>query len=906
MLSDLLYRLRAVFRRSIVERELEDELRFHVEEQASKYARAGTSAAEAERMARRDLEGPEQAKERCRDARGTVLWDTTMQDLRYAVRQLRSAPGFSGAVIAVLALGIGANTAIFSLLDAVVLRSLPVRDPQQLLVPRWTAKATPNPYDEDDYELCFGSRVPDVQGSCTFSYPLFKFIESKSDIFSSVTAFAGPVSLSANANGSAAVIDGDIVSGNFFQTLGVGAILGRTFKAGDDTPTAPATVVLSYGYWRSAFGGNPSVLGKAIRLNAVPFTVIGVAEPSFNRLSPGRVCELWMPIHAGSNLGISGSSLPLDSEHHFWLRIIGRAKPRITAAGAAAALTALVRNQMVYQSKVLKPDSDPAVEVVPAHKALIGDGEILAQPLYVLMCAVGLILLIACANVAGLMTARATARQREIAIRLAIGAGRVRVIRQLLTESIAIGALGGLAGLAIAWLATQSLTSFLPMHLDVQPDLRILLFTSGISLASGILFGMAPALRTTRVHSSSSFDTSSVGLQYAMSSSARRRWFSNSLVAAQVALAVVMLMGAGLFVRTLINLKSIDPGFNPRNLLLFGLDPVSLHYKEPRIQSLYRTLRDRLASLPGVTGVTYSSSALLSNSLSSSEYQIEGRRDTTPAHINILGVGPNFFQTMGIQLVTGRAFTPAEFADGRSVAVVNQAFVKEYLAGHNALGLHFGEDSPKAAKEEIVGVAGNAKYNSLREDIKPTAYMPLLEHRAFFELRTAYNPSSLIPAVRKIVREADPNLPLFHVVTQTEMIDETLIIERLVARLSTAFGLLAITLACIGLYGLLSYEVARRTREIGIRMAIGAEPATVRRGVLRETLGIVLIGLVIGIPAALVATRALSAMLYGVQTNDPVTLVIITSVLLIVSGIAGYLPARRASLVDPTVALRYE
>jgi predicted permease len=906
MFSDLGYRLRAIFHRNAVEKELEEELQFHLEQQAAKYARKGANADEANRMARLALEGPEQVKEQCRDARGTVLWDTILQDLRYAARQLRSAPAFATVVIAVLALGIGANTAIFSLLDVVVLRSLPVRDPQQLLVPRWTAKNTPSPYDADDDESCFVSRARDAQGGCTFSYPLFKSIESKDDIFSSVAAFSGPVQVNAMTNGAVEIINGEVVSGNFFQTLGVHAILGRTFDEHDELSTASAMVVLSYGYWQSAFGGDPSVIGKTVRLNAVPFTVIGVAEPGFNHLSPGIIYELWMPIHSSGSLGISWLSQPLSAEYHFWLRIIGRTKPGVTEARAEAALSAIVRNQMVYQSKILKLDDHPAVEVAAAHIALAGVRDLLAQPLYVLMCAVGLILLIACANIAGLMTARAAARQREIAIRLAIGAGRGRVIRQLLTESIVIGALGGLVGVVIAWFATRSLTSFLPMRLAVNPDLRILLFTSAISLASGILFGMAPALRTSRVHPLFSFGTGSAGLQHAMSSSSRRRWFNNSLETAQVALAVMLLMGAGLFVRTLLNLKTINPGFNPRNLLLFGLDPVALHYKESRIQNLYQALHERLASLPGVTGVTYSSHALICNCISSTDYQIEGRADRKQVKVYLLDTGPDFFTTLGIPLIAGRTFTATEIANGRHVAVVNEAFVKQSLEGRNPLGAHFGEDSPKAPKYEIVGVAADAKYDNLRNAIKPTAYHPLVAEQAYFELRTARNPSSLIPAARKIVKEIDPNLPLFDVKTQIQVIDDSLVIERLVARLSAAFGLLALTLACIGLYGLLSYDVARRTREIGIRMAIGAKPHTVRRSILRETLAIVLIGLVIGIPAALVATRALSAMLYGVRANDPATLIGITSMLLIVSRVAGYLPAKRASQVDPMVALRYE
>ncbi len=390
-----------------------------------------------------------------------------------------------------------------------------------------------------------------------------------------------------------------------------------------------------------------------------------------------------------------------------------------------------------------------------------------------------------------------------------------------------------------------------------------------------------------------------------MSLTPRRRWFSNSLVILQVALAAVMLFGAGLFMRTLLNLKTINPGFNPANILLFRLDPVSVHYSEPRIQSLYRTLRDRLASLPGVVGVTYSSPALLSNSLSASGYQIEGRADVREVHADILKVGPDFFQIMGIPLLTGRTFTAAEFTNARPVALVNQAFVKAVLADRNPLGVRFGQ-SHKDVHNEIIGVVGDSKYENLREEIKPTVYVPLRSGSAHFELRMAHNPSGLILAVRKIVAELDPNLPVFDIKTQTEQINEILVIERLLARLSTAFGLLALTLACVGLYGLLSYEVTRRTREIGIRMVLGATSAAVRGSVLQETLAIVLIGLALGIPTALAFTRALSTMLYGIQPSDPTTVAGIALMLTVVACLAGYIPARRASLVNPTVALRYE
>jgi len=896
MFSDFIYRLRAIIRRGAVEQELDDEFAFHLEQETAKYARRGFSAEKASRLARMSSfagQGPEQAKESCRDARGVAFWDSAMQDLRYAIRQMRRAPAFTLMTVLILALGIGANTAIFSLLDAVVLRTLPVRAPQQLIVPAWHAKATPHPFDYSDFESCFANTGAGPEEKCSFSYPFFKMLESNSEIFSDVTAFAGPMQLSMAGGGGASIVDSLVVSGSFFQTLGTKAVLGRTFSRQDDSANAAATVVLSYALWRKDFGSDPNVIGTTIRLNTIPFTVIGVAERSFKGLSPGRDCALWLPMHAVDKLGISWVSTRPGDDHTFWLKIIGRLQPGETSARAKAILTALARDEMVDRSKVLSRESDLTVDVAPASHALTGIRDMLARPLYILMAAVGLILFITCANVAGLMTARSAARQREIAIRLTVGAGRARIVRQLLTESTLLALSGGAAGFVFSQLGTRSLTAiFWWAHLDVEPDWQILLFTATISLGAGLCFGIVPAFCATS------------GLYHAMSPSTRRQWFSRWLIVAQVAVATVMLAGSGLLVRTLINLKDVSVGFNAQNLLLFGLDPVSQHYQEAQIRTLYRNLRQRLAALPGVIAVTYSSDALLSDSSSSSGYQLEGRHRI---HVNLLDIGPDFFETMDIPMLAGRGFTPAEFAANRRVAIVNKTFARKYGSGRSLLGLHFSDgEAAKAPQYEIVGVVSDAKYSSLRAEIEPTAYFPFQAAAAHFEIRSEREASAIAPEVSKILHDFAPDVPVFNMLKQTEQIDDTLFIERLLARISAAFGFLALTLACIGLYGLLSYDVTRRTREIGIRMAVGAPPQRLKRGVLWETFAIVLTGLVFGIPAAAFSARALSALLYGIGANDAATFSGIASALLIVSAIAGYLPARRAALVDPMVALRSE
>ncbi len=833
------------------------------------------------------------------------LWSTTLQDLRYGLRQLNRSPGFTVVAVLVLALGIGANTAIFSFLDAAMLRSLPVANPERLLVPKWTARDTPHPFNVSEYEPCFAGREQEAESSCSFTYPLFKLMQARTDLFESATALAGPTPINSKASGPAARIWAEVVDGSFFQTLGVHMAVGRPLLPQDDASSAEPAVVLSYGYWQSAFGGSPAAVGKTIRLKGVPVAVVGVAESRFNQLSPGRSVDLWLPLHAAARLGLDWVPNPLEENHTWWLKIIVRRRPEVTPAQAEAALTSLFRQELIDRSKILRPGTDPTIEVTTAARALTGVRDMLTKPLYVLMAAVVMILLIVCANIASLSSARGAARQREIAIRLAVGAGGSRILRQLLTESLMLAGMGASAGLAFAYWGASSLNAFLPVHLAVNPDMRILLFTTAISVIAAILFGLIPAFRGSRVDAIFAFKNGR-GLHHRMSPAGRHLRFGNSLLVAQVALATVMLVGAGLLTRTLYNLKNTEIGFDAQNVLLFGLNPDSTRYREPELRTLYRTLRDRFAALPGVTGVTYSDHLLLSGALSSSDYRIEGRNDNGTVPVKILGIGPDFLKAMGIPLLAGRPFKAPDFTGSRRVALVNRAFLRKYLHGRNPLGLHFGESGPKDPQNEITGVVGDARYDSLREEVQPTAYVPLKFGGAYFELRTANDPSTLISAVRNAVQRLDDSLPVHDIKTQREQINELLFVERLLTFLACGFGILALALTCIGLYGLLSYQVARRTREIGIRIAVGAEPHKVQGAILREMLTIVVTGLIIGLSVALIATRSLGAMLYRIRAQDPATLAGAVLLTLTLAVVAGYLPARRASRVDPMVSLREE
>jgi predicted permease len=570
------------------------------------------------------------------------------------------------------------------------------------------------------------------------------------------------------------------------------------------------------------------------------------------------------------------------------------------------------RNAVLYGAKpLLKDTDDPRITAVPIQEGLAGIRSDLATPIYVLMAAVGVVLLIACANVAGLLLARNAAREREMAVRLAMGAGRGRLIRQLLTESVLLSAAGAVLGILFASWGAYSLAAFLsanwrwPLIIDVNPDARVLAFTAGMAALTGILFGVAPAFRSARVDVTPTLKQPAGSLSNASHAGGRRFRLSSSLVVAQVALSVLVLVSSGLLVRTLVNLKNINPGFDTHNILLFGIDPTLAGYKADHIQSLYRDLQTQFAAVPGVLSVSYSRDALLDGSRSSTLVHIEGQSGDSSVVAQILSVGPSFFETMRIPLLAGRAFAAPDLDSAHAVAVVNQTFARKFFLGRNPLGLHFGDGGAKAERE-IVGIVADAKYDQLRKDVEPTAYVPLRGGSAHFALRTARDVGAILPAVRQIASGLDNNLPLFDVRTQSETVDRLLFNERLVARLSALFGVLALVLACVGLYGLLSYEVTRRTREIGIRSALGAQQRDVHHLVVGQGIGLALAGAAIGVCVALGVTRYLQSLLYGIRANDPATFAGVALLLTVVALAACYIPARRAARVDPVVALRYE
>jgi len=869
--------------------------------------------------------------------------ETLWQDLRFGLRQLLSKPGFTLIAVLSLALGMGANTALFSVVDALLLKMLPVREPERLVLFRSVA---PRGFSPGSYNG--NSTTDQATGERTmtsFAYQSFQRMRQQQNaegVLSDIFAF-GSVGMTANADGRADVVTGQAVSGNYYMGLGVQALLGRTLTDDDDKPAASPVAVLSYRYWQQRFDGSNSVIGKQVNLNNVAFTIIGVTSPGFEGAGQaGSTQDITIPIAWEPQIYTDRQRSQLNGAGVWWLRVMGRLKPGATAETARAQLEnafhqSVVEHRSARQAQAqatggnaisdLDPKQYPRLFLDPGGQGEMSARRYYAPSLYMLLGVVGLVLLIACANVANLLLARAAARQKEIGIRLALGAGRFRLVRQLLTESVLLSCLGGLTGIVFAFwikdglLAVSDWGGRSMRALEPRLDWRVLGFTIGLSLLTGIIFGLAPAWRSTKVDLTPALKDSGRG-----SSAASRSLLSRGLVVLQVGLSLLLLVGAGLFLRTLVNLQRVDPGFNTRNLLLFGITPGFIGYKDEKLAQLYQQVAERLEGLPGVRKVTFSTSTLLSSSSSSRSVYLrdalnaapdaEGRiKASGPGYIN--HVRENFLEAMEIPLLAGRTLRPQDDARTPKVVVVNQTFANKYFPNENPIGKRFTFDTKKPDEVEIVGLAKDAKYTRQRDEIPPTAYIPWRQDvgsiiGVTMEVRTAGEPTASVAAVREAVREVEPNLPLNNIRTQTEQNDQTLAMERLLAKLVTLFGVLAQLLAAIGLFGVLAYAVSQRTREIGIRMALGADRRDVLKMILRQGMTLALIGVALGLAAAYLITKYLEnqlnlkTMLYGVQVNDPLTYGVIAGLLTLVALFACFIPARRAAMVDPMIALRYE
>jgi predicted permease len=876
-------------RRHRHERQLDAEIRFHIDRMAQDYVSRGIAPEEARRRARIEFGGAEQIKEECRDVR-TLRWlRDAIGDLRYTLRTLRKSPGFTAAALLCLALGIGVNTAVFSLLDAALLRALPVDHPQQLAL--------------------FQNANGDGQSINAFSYPQYVYLHEHARGMG-VLAYDN-VRLNLSSGDMADAPFGELVSDNYFQLLGVRPALGRMLASGDEN-----VAVISHRFWKRRFGGDPGTVGRTASLNGVAFTIVGVTPAHFFGAEVGSAPDIFIPLAMCDRLQSGAPRLPMIN--NFWLNLMGRLHPGVTLQQAAAEAELLYHQSASEQTRGL-PADHPLVDYFRRmHVSLVsgdkGVGDIRAQfrkPLTVLMAVVALVLLIACANLAGLLLARSTARRREIAVRLALGASRGRLVRQLLTEGIALAVAGGALGLLVASWSAAALVKFLDgTTLDAALDLRVLGFAFGVSVITGLLFGAAPAIQAAR-------QSVAAPLKGEPAYPARGQRFELRflLVAGQVALSLTLMVGAGLFIRTLANLKHIDPGFRAGNILLVSFDPGLSRYSEQRASDFYASLMQRVAALPGVQTVSMADQPLLAGAMFEGVI-VEGldQRPGDGPVAAIKTVTPRFFETMGIPLRLGHDFSAQVAPGAPKAAIINERFARQFFGGRNPIGKHIGVGG-KTADLEVTGVIADTKYRSLRGNPPATVYLPMDQVQPEPMARTLHvrtqvsnssDPENLVALIEQQARALDRNLPVSRVTTFAKIIDAQLVRERLIATLSGFFGALAMLLACVGLYGMIAYNVQRRTCEIGIRMALGATGGGVTRMVMRHSLAMVVAGVAAGLPMALWLSKLVASLLFGVQPGDAATLAAASLLLVAVAAVAAYLPARRAARINPTMALRYE
>jgi predicted permease len=902
LLMNLRLRLRALRKRRQLERDLEDELAFHLAMRDEKNRNAGVTDS-----AQRSFGNPALLKEDQRDQWTFRVVETFWRDLRYAARMLRRSPGFTLVAIASLAIGIGANTAIFTVVDAILLKSLPVRSPDQLRVVLWTGERGPF----DGHSGYHTDTRSGIRVSSSFPYATYQQFAASVPQFSDLIGFAGSqVTVVAGAESHYAAAE--LVTGNFFSSLGVTALGGRTLTPADDRPDAAPVGMISYRYWERHLGLEPEAVGRTIFINRRPVTIVGIVPRAFLGVHPGNAPDLFLPL---ALVGVLGDKrYDLQNAERGWVQIMGRLPPSASEQQALAGLGAVMQraSEADPQKRERKGAAwRPVLENGAGGIQLLRDK---ATPaLLILSCVLGLVLLIACANLANLLLARGVSRRREMAVRLSIGAGRWRLVRQLLTESVLLAVLG--AGLGLALVAPLSKVvlnvagGLGPAILDVHLDWRTLLFTAVAALVTAQLFGLMPAFRATRVDLTPALKDGSIG---ALRGNRQLRG-SRLLISVQVALSTLLLAAAGLFVRSLVNLTRLDPGFEARQLLIFSVDGSRSGYAGEKLLGLYEGIREKVAAIPGVRAATLSEVALISGSENSWTITVPGYRGRNGQEVDAytLRVGSHFLTTMGISLVAGRDLGDQDRRMAPRVAVVNETFARNFFAGQSPVGriFYFGNPQPES-QVEIVGLCKDAKYDWLKGDAPPTAYLSYLQNELTggmtFELRTALPPMAIAGAVQRAVAAIDRNVPVAEMRTQEEQIRMTLGTERMFAQVVGSFGLIAALLAAIGLYGVMAYTVTRRTSEIGIRLALGADCGDVQWMVLRESLWMVVAGMVVGIPAALALMQLVRQALYGIEPNDPLSFIAAGALMLVVAAVAAWIPARRAARVDPMRALRCE
>ena len=813
----------------------------------------------------------------------------------------------AGAALLSLALGIGANTAIFSLTDQILLRSLPVKDPGQIVL--FSAGGRKSGFVETNYDDRYA-----------FSYPMYRDFHDRAPALAGVVA-RFPMRLSMSAGDRTELVQGDLVSGTYFGVLGVGTVLGRPLVPEDDRLGSPnEVVVLSYDLWKRRFGMAPSVLNQPMRLNGNTFTIVGVAQAGFKGIAEGESSDVFVPITLQPRLTRLFDGL--QQRRGYWLNIFARLKPGVARLQAESALNVFwrpileeeARNTPRASQKYREQFAGRRLTLEPGGRGISQVRDQASGPLVVLMSMAGLLLLIACANIANLLIARAAGRQKEIAIRLAIGAGRGRLLRQLLTEGVTLSLAGGLLGVLAAYWTGDLVIGMLPAGpamsgLTGQPDVRVLLFALAVSILTGVIFGLAPAWETSRTNVSSALKEQAAG---AMGSAAHVR-FRKALVTAQVALSLVLLIGAGLFARSLFNLKLIDPGFRADHLLSFSVQPSLNGYDQARTMSLYDRLQGEIASLPEVRSVTLAEVELLSGDIDMSGIRVPGYEPKEGERMSVWDnfVGPDYFSSLGIPLLRGREISRRDVSGAPKVAVVNEQFASKYFGAANPLGRRIYKTARQDdAGIEVVGVVRDSKHADLREDRQPFVYFAYAQHESImpmsFYVRAAQDPSALGSALRAVVHRADPGLPVFNMKTIDQQIDDDVFAERLVAMLSVFFGALATLLAAIGLYGVMAYTVSRRTREIGLRMALGAARREVLVMVMRDVGLLALCGVGIALPTAFALSRLIQEQLYNVKGGDPATFGIASLLIAMVAAAAGLIPAVRATRIDPMAALRNE